>query len=325
LPPGQTHRPVELAVLGALTKDQKGCTDETGHVHPVGTRYYREHGHHWICAAPRIEEQADRCFLALGDLPQHLHQPLTPPARIARALDHGLSDKAQQIDAIPSRIVDTAQEVADGRVTLQTAADALSQKATDLAQHANADDAKSWLKQQLDHMQDWAQKPPIEQAEDLATELGDSLLPHPATLLGAALAGPTSRSLLHAASEAEDLAKASKKVRKATAKAEHKAAKKAAHAKPPHGNRADDRPATRYIKVDKDDQLLKHGVTQHEDPRKRYTREQVGEGRVKLMERGPRKEMLKKERDLVETNPGPENREPWAGKRRQRSDGQQEP
>ncbi len=30
---------------------------------------------------------------------------------------------------------------------------------------------------------------------------------------------------------------------------------------------------------------------------------------------GPRKDILKIERDLVETNPGPLNKEPWAGKR----------
>lgn len=71
------------------------------------------------------------------------------------------------------------------------------------------------------------------------------------------------------------------------------------------------------MKVDKDDKLLKHGVTKHEDPRKRYTKKQIGEGDVHPLERGPRKEMLKKERELVETSPGPENREPWAGKNRQ--------
>lgn len=78
----------------------------------------------------------------------------------------------------------------------------------------------------------------------------------------------------------------------------------------------DDRPATRYEKVDKDGNLLKHGVTHHENPIKRYTKEQIGRGDVLRQERGPRKEMIKKERDLVETNPGPENREPWAGKRK---------
>lgn len=93
-------------------------------------------------------------------------------------------------------------------------------------------------------------------------------------------------------------------------------ASEAPKVKEPHGNRVDDRPATRYEKVDGDGKLLKHGVTKHADPNKRYTKEQIGKGRVDPVERGPRKEMIKKERDLVETNPGPENREPWAGKRK---------
>ncbi len=87
-------------------------------------------------------------------------------------------------------------------------------------------------------------------------------------------------------------------------------------AKEPHGNRVDDRPATRYEKVDRDGNLQKHGVTKHDDPNKRYTKKQLGTDRAIFKERGPRKEMIKKERELVETNPGPENREPWAGKRK---------
>lgn len=59
----------------------------------------------------------------------------------------------------------------------------------------------------------------------------------------------------------------------------------------------------------------KWGITKHENPTKRYTKKQIGDGDVIPMERGPRNEMLKKERELTETNPGPENREPWAGKR----------
>jgi hypothetical protein len=35
-----------------------------------------------------------------------------------------------------------------------------------------------------------------------------------------------------------------------------------------------------------------------------------------VVEKGPRKEMLKKERQKVETNPGPKNKEPWAGKKK---------
>ncbi len=87
-------------------------------------------------------------------------------------------------------------------------------------------------------------------------------------------------------------------------------------AKAPHGNIADDRPATLYKKVDGEGNLRKWGITQNENPAKRYTKKQIGDGDVIPIERGPRREMLKKERDLVETEPGPDNHEPWAGKRR---------
>jgi RHS repeat-associated protein len=85
--------------------------------------------------------------------------------------------------------------------------------------------------------------------------------------------------------------------------------------KEPHGNKADDRPATRYEKYDKEGKFEKHGITKHENPSKRYSKKEINGGRVDPVERGPRKEMLKKERDLVERQPGPKNREPWAGKR----------
>ncbi|MDX1965266.1 MAG: polymorphic toxin-type HINT domain-containing protein, partial [Pirellulales bacterium] len=84
--------------------------------------------------------------------------------------------------------------------------------------------------------------------------------------------------------------------------------------KGPHGNTADDRPATRYKKYDKDGNFRKHGVTQHEDPSKRYSKAEIDGGRVDDVDRGPRKDMLKDERREVETNPGPDNHEPWAGK-----------
>jgi hypothetical protein len=58
----------------------------------------------------------------------------------------------------------------------------------------------------------------------------------------------------------------------------------------------------------------KHGVSQ--DSSKRYTKKEIGGGTVKVSDRGTRKEMLKKEREKVETNPGPKNKEPWAGKRK---------
>ena len=81
-----------------------------------------------------------------------------------------------------------------------------------------------------------------------------------------------------------------------------------------HGNTADDALATLYEKYDKNGEFLKHGITKHEDPTKRYTKAQIDGGTVVPVARGPRKEMLKKERDLVERSPGPDNREPWAGR-----------
>jgi RHS repeat-associated protein len=80
-----------------------------------------------------------------------------------------------------------------------------------------------------------------------------------------------------------------------------------------HRNKLDDRPATLYAKYDKDGNFRKHGITHHEDPSKRYTEAEIAGGRVDPVERGPRTEMAKKERNLVETNPGPDNHEPWAG------------
>ena len=82
-----------------------------------------------------------------------------------------------------------------------------------------------------------------------------------------------------------------------------------------HGNKIDDRPATLYKKYDKDGNFEKHGVTKHENPTNRYSKKEIDGGRVDGQERGSRREMLKKERDSVETQPGPKNKERWAGKR----------
>lgn len=102
----------------------------------------------------------------------------------------------------------------------------------------------------------------------------------------------------------------------ATAIKQTKNAKNALNAgKDSHGNKADSRPATLYEKYDKDGNFQKHGVTKHEDPTKRYTAKQIDGGTVVRTDRGPRVDMLRKERDLVERQPGPDNREPWAGKR----------
>jgi hypothetical protein len=80
-----------------------------------------------------------------------------------------------------------------------------------------------------------------------------------------------------------------------------------------HGNIAGDQKATLYELYDKDGNFLKHGISQ--DPSKRYTQKELDGGYLIETQVGPRKEILKLERDLVETNPGPRNKEPWAGKR----------
>jgi hypothetical protein len=63
--------------------------------------------------------------------------------------------------------------------------------------------------------------------------------------------------------------------------------------KPVHGNTAGNQPAELYEKTDKDGNLEKHGVSQ--DASKRYSKAEVGEGKVTVTDRGPRKEMLAKE------------------------------
>jgi hypothetical protein len=81
-----------------------------------------------------------------------------------------------------------------------------------------------------------------------------------------------------------------------------------------HGNsKNSDRIATLYGRYDEHHNLQKWGISQNPD--KRYTRPQLGTDELKPMATGSRSEMLKMERDLVETNPGPMNHEPWAGAR----------
>ena len=86
----------------------------------------------------------------------------------------------------------------------------------------------------------------------------------------------------------------------------------------PHGNTAGDQPAELYEKHDANGNFEKHGVSQNAS--KRYTKKEVNGGTVKVTDRGPRKEMLTKERHNVETNPGPKNKEPWAGKKKNSTD-----
>jgi len=232
--PGQTHRAVELAVIGSLTKDKKGCTDQTGHVHAVGMRYYREHGHLWICDAPRIEEQRDHCFLALAELPQQMKNQVTPVGRIARKLDHGANRKAEAIDRIPGQIVDTAEDVAEGRVTLDTIKGALKAKAESIAKNATPEAAKQWLKGKIDGVKDWVSKPGIEKLEDAAEATGDAMIPDPVTAGTTLLTGGLGGGALRAAGgalkhevEKDVVQAAERKAEKALAKKGRRAVGKA--------------------------------------------------------------------------------------------------
>jgi hypothetical protein len=80
-----------------------------------------------------------------------------------------------------------------------------------------------------------------------------------------------------------------------------------------HGNTAGDQIAYLYARYDADGNFLKWGITQ--DLKTRYTDAELAGGYLTRKASGPRREILKKERDLVETCPGPMNCEPWAGKR----------
>lgn len=82
-----------------------------------------------------------------------------------------------------------------------------------------------------------------------------------------------------------------------------------------HGNTAGSQEAVLYERYDADGNFLKHGISQ--DPAKRYTKPELNGGQLVETQRGSRSEMLKVERDLVETSPDPLNKEPWAGKRKQ--------
>jgi len=81
-----------------------------------------------------------------------------------------------------------------------------------------------------------------------------------------------------------------------------------------HGNKVDKRPASLYEKFNKKGEFRKHGMTKHLEPSKRYTKKEIDGGFVVRTDRGSRDRISRKERKLVETDPGPDNHEPWAGK-----------
>jgi RHS repeat-associated protein len=82
-----------------------------------------------------------------------------------------------------------------------------------------------------------------------------------------------------------------------------------------HGNSRDSTaPATLYALYDRDDNFRKWGISQ--DHNTRYTSAELNGGKIRPLRSGPRAEMINRERRLVERFPGPDNKEPWAGKRR---------
>ncbi len=81
-----------------------------------------------------------------------------------------------------------------------------------------------------------------------------------------------------------------------------------------HGNTAGDQLAYLYAKYDVDGKFRKWGITK--DLKTRYSKKKLAGGYLERIDQGPRHLMLKKERELVETQAGPENNEKWADCRR---------
>jgi hypothetical protein len=80
-----------------------------------------------------------------------------------------------------------------------------------------------------------------------------------------------------------------------------------------HGNSLlSPRTAYLYRLLDEEGSLLKWGVTQ--DMAKRYPKWFMEDKRIIEYARGSRADMIRLERQLVETRPGPWNNEPWAPK-----------
>jgi hypothetical protein len=81
-----------------------------------------------------------------------------------------------------------------------------------------------------------------------------------------------------------------------------------------HGNSAlSPRTAYLYGLYNRDGTFLKWGITQNMG--KRYPQGFMTDKYLVPVSSGPRSDMLAMERNLVETQPGPLNREPWAGSR----------
>ena len=79
-----------------------------------------------------------------------------------------------------------------------------------------------------------------------------------------------------------------------------------------HGNTAGSQPAWLYALYSDTGEFLKWGVSQ--DPFHRYPADFMKGKTVDQIERGPRWLILQRERQLIESNPGPLNRDRWLGR-----------
>ena len=85
-----------------------------------------------------------------------------------------------------------------------------------------------------------------------------------------------------------------------------------------HGNSLNSpKPTMLYQLVDKEKGThLKYGVTSALKEENRYSKAFLKDKKMTVLDRGSRREMVSKERELVEKKPGPLNKEPWAGKKK---------
>nr|MBN2278566.1 hypothetical protein [candidate division Zixibacteria bacterium] len=62
---------------------------------------------------------------------------------------------------------------------------------------------------------------------------------------------------------------------------------------------------------------MKTGITSETPIQKRYSLDYLKDKQMITLKSGSRKEMAKLEREVVENNPGPLNKEKWAGKNKE--------
>ena len=81
-----------------------------------------------------------------------------------------------------------------------------------------------------------------------------------------------------------------------------------------HGNSKNSpKPTVLYKLEHNDGTYLKTGITSNKNPEARYSKSFMKDKKMIILDRGSRADMLNKERQIVKKNPGPFNRERWAG------------